>query len=206
MAQEPQKGNFDKKIEAHLECSFSDFSNPWNFYKLFLTSSKIQIHTRLRDKGLLMKEYVCTSKSKTGIICGRKCKLVERSNKDGFSFRCPKKHEFAIRKNSIFEGSQYSLQELVHFFKLYLDRNLLIKISEMTGMKYKTTAIEWAKLMRRIYKQYVYNHVHGRVYMKLSGTVEVDESLFGRCVKDHKGNPHVGVKVPKINYLNIIHM
>ena len=29
----------------------------------------------------------------------------------------------------------------------------------------------------------------------LSGEIEIDESLFGRKVKYHRGNPHVGVKV-----------
>lgn len=30
---------------------------------------------------------------------------------------------------------------------------------------------------------------------KLSGTVEIDESLFGRRVKHHRGDPNRGVKV-----------
>ena len=31
--------------------------------------------------------------------------------------------------------------------------------------------------------------------MKLSGEVEIDESVFGRKVKYHRGNPHVGRQV-----------
>ena len=33
------------------------------------------------------------------------------------------------------------------------------------------------------------------MHMQLSGDVEIDESLFGRKVKYHRGNPHVGCKI-----------
>ena len=32
-------------------------------------------------------------------------------------------------------------------------------------------------------------------HMQLSGTIEIDESLFGRQVKYHKGNPNLGLRV-----------
>ena len=40
--------------------------------------------------------------------------------------------------------------------------------------------------------EYVYKNVFA---MKFMGDVEIDESLFGRKVKYHRGNPHVGCKV-----------
>ena len=43
-----------------------------------------------------------------------------------------------------------------------------------------------------MFKKYVHNSVGN---MKLSGEVEIDESLFGRKVKYHRGNPHVGCQV-----------
>ena len=51
-------------------------------------------------------------------------------------------------------------------------------------MNYSTTAVDWANFVREPMKYWVHVHMS---QMRMSGTVEVDESLFGRRVKYHRG-------------------
>ena len=49
-------------------------------------------------------------------------------------------------------------------------------------------------MIRDIFAEYVWRFVI-QDEMKLRGDVEIDESMFGRKCKYHRGNPHVGCKV-----------
>lgn len=46
--------------------------------------------------------------------------------------------------------------------------------------------------VRKLFKDHFRRNV---VHETLSGDIEIDESLFRRRVKYHRGNPNVGVKV-----------
>ncbi|KAK3107606.1 hypothetical protein FSP39_018210 [Pinctada imbricata] len=59
-------------------------------------------------------------------------------------------------------------------------------------MTYKSTAVNWASFVRELFKEYFHRHIRCR---KLSGEIEIDESLFGRRVKHNRGNPNKGVKI-----------
>lgn len=52
--------------------------------------------------------------------------------------------------------------------------------------------INWASFVREMFKEYFYRNLRFR---KLHGVIEIDESLFGRRVKFHRGNPSRGLKV-----------
>lgn len=77
------------------------------------------------------------------------------------------------------------------FIKSYLEKNSLAQCARFTGMAYRSTAVNWASFMREVFKEYFNNTLRN---VKLQGIVEIDESLFGRRVKYHKGNPNRGLK------------
>jgi len=184
-------GNYHCRKTDTTTIDFKDFSNPWNFFALFQSSDTI-IHSWLKNRGLLLTTYTCSTDK-----CGRLCKWVYRRSKDTITLRCEgnSDHEFSIRKNSFFEKSHYSFQDLMNFVKLYLEGQLLVSISEQTGMCYKSTALHWSQLIRKMFKQYIYDCVHGKNDLIFSGIQEIDESIFGRRVKYNRGNPRVGIRV-----------
>jgi len=189
MPPKKEKGNFRNKMSDPTLSEFSDFENPWNFMGLMQSRDSI-VHKWMRDRGLLLTQYICPDEK-----CHKICKITPRPKKaDGETLRCGS-HEYAMRKNSFFEKSHFAFQDLLHFIKCYLEGDLLSTIAKKTGMCYNTTAVEWAKYMRRIFKEYIYENVHGIENMTFSGIIEIDESLFGRKVKYNKGNPRVGLKV-----------
>jgi len=194
-ADSKDKGNFPNRMEDPTLAEFSDFSNPWNFYALMQSSDSV-VHSWMRERGLLLTTYTCTKEN-----CQRKMKVCPRPNKkDGFTLRCEAKNcsEFGIRKNSLFEGSHFTFQDLMYFLKCFLEGQLLISMSKQTGMAYKSTSVEWAKTVRELFKQYIFEYVHGMNDMIFDELTELDESIFGRRVKYHKGNPNIGVKVSKL--------
>jgi len=187
-----EKGHYNTKLKDPTLADFADFSNPWNFYALMQSSDSV-VHAWMRHRGLLLTTYMCPRDN-----CHRKCTVYRRkTKKDGFTLRCEGTNcsEFGIRKNSIFEKSHFSFQDLMHFLKCFLEDQLLISMSKQTGMDYKSTSVQWAKTVRDIFKQYIYENVHGLNDMIFSEICELDESIFGRRVKYNKGNPNIGVKV-----------
>jgi len=193
MASNKEKGSFATKLTDPTVSNFDDFENPWNFSGLMHSNTAI-VHKWMRHRGLILTQYVCDTKNYTK-RCGKIAKVTARPTKaDGETLRCGA-HEYSIRKNSFFEKSHFGFPDLMNFIKCYLDGDLLCSIAKKTGMAYKSTALEWAKHVRMIFKEYIYQNVHGLQNMMLSGIVEIDESLFGRKVKYNKGNPHLGLKV-----------
>lgn len=63
----------------------------------------------------------------------------------------------------------------------------LTQLSFITGMAVNTTIIDWANFVRDVLKQYVFEEIG---MLKMKGIIEVDESLFGRRNKFHRGNPN----------------
>ena len=90
----------------------------------------------------------------------------------------------------------YCLQDLLLFSKQYLDSMSLNKCGISSGISESHSACDWAKKMREVMVEYFWRHHRDD---KFSGIVEIDESLFGRKVKHHKG------KIFSIRYfLNVI--
>ena len=74
-----------------------------------------------------------------------------------------------------------------------LDGHLLIRSAQKSAIAY-ATACTWAQYVRDIFIQWVWEDIILPEY-KLSGIVEIDESLFGRQIKYHKGNPRSSGKI-----------
>ena len=76
--------------------------------------------------------------------------------------------------------------------KSYLDKKTLLQCSIFSGIGYTSTGVNWASLLRELFKEYFFLHTRHRV---LSGEVEIDGSLLGRKMKYHRGNPRPGLHV-----------
>ena len=173
------------------DIEFVDFINPYTFASLCL-SSQTELVKWLQNRGLIAKSLDCHK-------CGSKCTLSVRNKlSEGFSLRCAfnKNHEYSIKRNSFFSHSQVLLRDLLVFIRTYLNKASLKLCADEAGIDYHHTAVEWAKSVRKIFVEYVYREVVSEANpMKLRGIVEVDESLFGRKVKNHRGDPRSGQQV-----------
>ncbi len=175
-----------KSGEELANCNFQDLENPWTCHALFLQNNYLVIRW-LQRNGLLLQSWKCE-------VCGVDCNQCQRKKSlDGVAWRCPsRKHEYSIRKFSFFERSHFSFQDILQFIKCFLDNNTLLPSSKFSGFDYKKTSVDWANFIRDLFKQWVSDHYDN---VQLSGDIEIDESLFGRQCKYHRGNPHVGLKV-----------
>ena len=106
-------------------------------------------------------------------------------------YKCPAGHKTSICFISIFSQSHLFMQDVLHFIFSYADGLSLYKSSKMSEMSYKANAVEWAKTIREMYVKHYLNQTQD---LKFSGIVEIDESLFGRKVKYHKGKSS-GMKI-----------
>ncbi|XP_062594545.1 uncharacterized protein LOC134255960 [Saccostrea cucullata] len=202
MAERERKiaGNFRASQSNILDFTFSDLENPWNFFRLFMRE-EAQVNEWCRKNGLLVTQLPCTSKKKNGSRSseGEKCNgnmvLRESAARTGGEIlRCTKNrnHQKAMRVNSFFEGSTLTIPDCMLFIKSYLDKLTLLQCSRFVGIAYGTTAVNWGSFVREVFKEHFYRNTR---FKKLSGTVEIDESLFGKRTKYHRGNPHGGMKV-----------
>ncbi|CAG2198649.1 unnamed protein product [Mytilus edulis] len=99
--------------------------------------------------------------------------------------RAMKGHEYGMRKYSFFEGSSFNIRDIIVFIKYYLECHTLLQCSKSANMDYKNTSVNWASYIRELFCQYV-STIYD--YTEFEGEVELDESLFGRKVKYHRGN------------------
>ena len=99
-----------------------------------------------------------------------------------------------MSSHSYFDPFGLPLADVINFIKQYLDGHTLRKAATLTNINYGSTAVDWASYTRDIFMQYVYDEVIC-ARMMLSGVVEVDESLFGKRCKYHRGKPKTGIKV-----------
>ena len=183
MSNEPRKsgGNFRERKLNVREVKFSNWDNPWNFYMLF-SSGEREILEWLRDHGLLARTIPCHK-------CGGSMCLKEKADRNGGQiFRCStnRTHQKALRSFSFFEKINIELQDAFVFIKS------LLQCSVFSGTAYGSTAGNWASYIQEVFKEYFHRYTKHR---RIGGEIEIEESLFGRRVKFHRGNPNKGLKV-----------
>ena len=182
MASEKAKvGNFRNVRNDIYDIDFIDFKNPWNFYGLFIKSEPKELLKWFMDRGLIRKDVLCD-------ICGLKCNLSKRDRlTDGFTWRCPKHRNFetGLRKYSFFEGSNFTLHDIMQIIYSFLGHETMLQMSKDVGMNYKKTAGTWMSKIRILFRKYVMDHIFSE---KFEGEIEIDESKFGRKRKYHRGH------------------
>ena len=168
-----------------------DFDNPYTF-SLLMLSEQQQLIQFLQHNGLLCDDVICEK-------CSSVCRTALRSREsEGFSFRCQKdkNHEYSIKRYSMFSNCQINIRDMLVFIRSYLLKMSLKACAQEAGMDYRHSAVDKARFIRDFFKEYVYKYVVNRENpMVFQGTVEIDESLFGRAIKNHRGNPRSGKRV-----------
>ena len=185
------RGNYVKMIRDLSEVGIEDLNNPWTFYNLFLQEDDLVV------EWLQKNNFIATSLNCKKSNCDGICYLKKRKGGIlGHTFRCNKNrnHEYAIRTNSFFENSKFPVQDIFQFIRSYLEESSLYHTSLAAGMSYKNTAVQWGVFVREICSEYIWNKFYKNP-MKLRGQIQIDESLFGRKVKYHTGNPNVGLRI-----------
>ena len=166
-----------------FESTIVDLLNPFIFYRV-VTMGPRQIVMWLQKEKLLKLIDRCPK-------CGSSVKLNNReSSLDGCSYRCngKSKHETGVRYGSFFHAFKLPLGDVLNFIRDYVLGLSIRKCSEHINCSYGTTAIRYGLLIREIMMQFCYDTYFGDTdYMQLPGPVEVDESVFGRKTKYHKG-------------------
>ena len=81
----------------------------------------------------------------------------------------------------------HAIPDILTFIMNLLDSHLLIRCAQKSAIAY-ANACTSAQYDRDIFIHWVWEDIILPEY-KLSGIVEIDESLFGRRIKYHKGNP-----------------
>lgn len=196
-------GNFRQRITNVDDIKIKDFDNPWNFYCLLL-SDDATLNKWCRNNELLPETIKCLSKKVSqkskrqgggDVVCGGNMFPKVRGDRSaGEVFRCEfdRDHTKAIRTYSLFDKAKMPIPDVMVFIKSYLDKSSLLQCSKFAGVAYKTTAVNWASYIRELFKEYFHRNIK---HKKLSGEIEIDESLFGRKVKHHRGDPNKGLRV-----------
>jgi hypothetical protein len=97
-------------------------------------------------------------------------------------------HEVSIMKYSFFERSKLDARDIMQLKKAYLEGLSLGMTSRYAGVSYTWTAVDCGSFIRELMKKYFHVHLSQK---KMTGIV--DESLFGRRVKFHRGLKGLGI-------------
>ena len=167
-----------------LNISLSDFNNPFNRYTVLLSGKDVIVQW-LQNVGLLAKTMIC---HRCNVPCSRN---VRQKNLDGFVWRCTARHEISIRRYSFFSHSHLHLADIIQFLISYAEGQSLWKCAQYAGVNYGSTAVDWGSFCRDLFVEYYVCNIR---HTQFSGEIEMDESLFGRRTKYHRGRPQ-GLKV-----------
>ena len=190
MDQQKEFGSFRNKIDRKHVTEHVDFDNlvnPFNFYNL-LQDEKLNVW--LRQKGLFPKTIKCRK------CDGAECKVMKRKKDiSGESFRCKNNnnHEASVCRNSFFDSAKYTTQDIMAYLYEFILGSTMKRASYVCGVSYGRTSVEYNNFIREIFIEYVWKV---QKTIKFRGIIEIDESLFGRKVKNNRGkdkNPKVWV-------------
>ena len=186
-------GNFRARLEDLELATIQNLHNPWTFHNLFLKENIVVIKW-LQNQNLLASTLICPT-------CKKCCYLSKRKKAiDGYSWRCTsnRNHEYGIRKHSFFERSKFMLGDIMTFILCFLDQMSLQKCAIKSGFSYKNASLEWCMYCRELLIEYISRYViNDDNPLKLHGEIQIDESLFGRSNKYHRGQGQ-GLKVSEL--------
>ena len=161
------------------DIKLSDLENPHNLYYL-LSSPDSELIIWLQENHLLAQNFDC-------LRCGEKMTLSSRpKNNPPYAWRCRKAHEISASHFSIFANSHHPIQDTIVFFTTLLNKNSLRLASTFSGFHYNSTAVRFGSLFRNLFKEWVLSNIL-EPPMIFTNRVEIDESLFGRKTKYHRG-------------------
>lgn len=195
-------GNFRASQTNLQELTFADLENPWNFFRLFM-STETEVNDWCRRNGLLVSQLPCSSKKQNGRRSseGEKCDgimvLKESACRTGRDTTLQEEPEPSKgHEGELFLWGLYTDHSRLHALHQMLPGQAVSSsVLQIVGIAYGLTAVNWGSFVRKVFKE----HFHRNTRMKkLSGIVELDESLFGKRTKYHRGSPHGGMKVQNL--------
>ena len=120
--------------------------NPFHGYALLMTGPST-FAKWLMTTGLLKDHVTCRS-------CNRVCNLQKKSNRiDGMVWcctSCGSKPTQSVRNYSFFSNSHLHLEDIFVFIYNHITGPSLKYCSMVSGMHYKSTAIDWGNFVRDI--------------------------------------------------------
>jgi len=175
-----------KKPADHIdEITLSDINNPFNRFTTVLLGSHNVILKWLQKVWLLAATVRCERSDMHCWMCQRD------KTTDGYVWRCPARHEISIRRNSFFSKSHLHIPDIINFVITYAEGQSLWKCAQSAGVGYRSTAVDWGSFCRDLFVEYHVRNIKDEI---LQGEIEVDESLFGRRTKCHRGDSR-GMKI-----------
>ena len=117
-----QAGNYRLRKPVN-GITLSDFSNPWNFYSLFMKNDK-EVNEWLRSEHFLLDDFLCRK-------CNTVCRIAERKDKSGSqSFSCVKNknHEYSIFTYSYFSKCHADYRDIFQFIHGYLEKKFFASL------------------------------------------------------------------------------
>ena len=155
----------------------------------------------LISNGLLSSGPICEQHGISTVI--RKRNDID----DGVVYRCPmyKKDKcsssnISIRRFSFFENSKMHIGDVMHLILKYIQNDTLVDIGEATGLS-KSSVIRTIDFLRDVPTQCVQMYYAG-FYRK--SVFQIDESVFGRKRKYHRGNNRGAVQIWVFGILDVL--
>ncbi len=140
-------GNYSKRLEPPRNCTFGGFINPWNFYCLSLQPwEKYIVGCEIMD---WLPTVSFVSNANVAVPLG-KCK----NSVDGQTWRC-NKNKLQVLHSAKF--ILFKIQDNLAFIKNFLYSQTLYKFKQFSGVDYKWTSIDWAKFIRDLFRQWVWD-------------------------------------------------
>ena len=173
-------GAFESKITDPSLVEFSHLTNNWSFHSLLLKDNLI-FFAWLRRQGLLASPLnykcpKCIQEGHSGTVS---------VSKNSLKLRCKEKnHGNSYKVNSFFENCQHDIHDLMLYIRCLLNGMPMYRSCMCTEVSYGSVSCKWASRMRSIMKNYFVNTIQNT---KLSGIIEIDESLLGRKQKHFRG-------------------
>jgi len=69
----------------------------------------------------------------------------------------------ASRKFSFFENSKLTIQDIMVFVKSYLEGHTLFMTSKLSGVTYKSSAVDWGCFIRELFKEHFTRFISQKV-------------------------------------------
>ena len=185
LSKQPKKKRKISEISPFINKKITDVCiedlNNLHTFILLLNSTDENLLQWLRHHGILAIEMICEN-------CGFDMKLCNRKGKPfNKTWRCKnnRNHELSILRYSFFEGGHHPVQDYLVFIFGLISKMPLYKSSQLSGLAYGNTAVDWANFCREVLMEWIFVHVLDS-NLKFQGEVQIDESLFGHKIKYHR--------------------
>jgi len=103
-------------------------------------------------EGLLADKAICDR-------CQTDCRLSMRERTiDGIVWQCSSRHEITVRRQ-FFANSHLHIHDVMNFLMTYAEGQSLYRCSQIAGVGYGSTEVDWASFCRDLFTEYYVRHI-----------------------------------------------